>query len=238
MDVIKANWDLPENVNAFTTLSSNPWPIHLKENPDRNNNIIKFASHYNLPKNPFLVRQVHSSNVVNLRDNNRVDIEADAIVTMLDNNPIAILTADCIPILICSDNHIGAVHAGWKGLASGILEKTIEKIGTTEGNIRFWIGPCIRKESFLVRSDFFENLMSIGYKKDYLNTFTHKISDEQWQFDLVALAKDKLRTIGVKSSCIYDSNMCTYKDLRLHSHRRSLGSDRGRIVSVIWTEKS
>lgn len=234
MRVIKANWDIPENVYAFTTLEDNPWPIHSRENPDRLANIAKFSKYYSLPKDPFLVKQYHSNLVVSADTGESNTMEADASYTFERNNPLAILTADCIPILIYSKDGVAAIHAGWRGLVSGVIENTVARVSSNTSEVSAWIGPCIRRDSFLVREDFFHNLESLGYRKDYIASFASQVNGEQWSFDLVAMAIDKLVSIGFSKEKIFDSGVCTFKDLRMLSHRRTMGKDCRRIVSLIW----
>jgi hypothetical protein len=237
MDVIRPNWDM-KGVSAFTTTVSNPWPVHWNENPEREKNVHFFTKEYMLPAEPYWLKQTHSNTVVEMRKALSLPI-ADASVAREHGQVAAILTADCLPILLASEDKstVCAVHAGWRGLATNIIEKSIYAMGIARNNIQAWIGPCIHKSSFEVQQDFLSNLISHGHASELVYSFSNKIDSTHWHFDLVAFAEHMLVQSGLKKEKIYDSGYCTYAHSnKFHSHRKSQGKSKQRLVSLIWID--
>ena len=189
-------------------------------------------------KNIFLVHQTHSNKFIFVDKNYKLNkkIKADAIITNLKNLPIAILTADCVPLLI-SDNKkmmIAAIHAGWKGAYKGIINKVIKfmiKQGCKSQNITVAIGPSINQKNYNVKKDFKNKFV----KKHKKNKIFFKNTKEKIYFDLPNYVKSQV--IFNKISKIDMINIDTYvKKNNFFSARRSLRSsydDYGRNISII-----
>ena len=190
-------------------------------------------------KNIFLVHQVHSNKFVFINRNfnlNQKTIKADAIITNQKKIPIAVLTADCVPILLYDNkkNIIAAIHAGWKGAFKDIIIKVINfmvKNGSEKKNITAAIGPCIAQNSYTVKKEFKKKFL----KKDKKNTVFFKNRQNIIYFDLQNYVKSQLKL--VKISKIDKINIDTFnKKNNFFSARQSLASkhdDYGRNISII-----
>ena len=189
-------------------------------------------------KNIFLLNQIHSNKFIYIdkKYNLKSKPKADAIITNQRNLPIAILTADCVPILFCDQRKkiVGAIHAGWKGAYKGIIDKVINfmiKKGSKPKNITVAIGPSISVNSYEVRKDFKNKFL----KKDRGNKIFFKIKREKLYFDLSKYVESTLLKNKIKK--IERIKIDTF-DLRnkFFSARRALSlkhDDYGRNISII-----
>jgi YfiH family protein len=188
-------------------------------------------------------RQIHSPNVVNVRDDvwtSQNALEADAMVTDKPGIVLGILTADCVPVLLASPNLpvIGAVHAGWRGALGGVLENTVaamEELGAERKSIRAAAGPCIWQESYEVGSEFPAPFLAEDPENKMF--FTPSVNNGHYQFDLPGYVSTKLRNLGVKSVEPSPADTCA-DPARFFSHRYSTlrGEKRkGSLVSAICT---
>lgn len=194
-----------------------------KENIEKNLNIIKkyFGSSYNILK----LKQIHSNKVYIFNDLNILpsidEIEADAVITKIKNLVIGVSTADCVPILLIDKKNeiIAAIHAGWKGAVSGIIENTITemvKIGSNIKEIKALIGPHLRVKNFEVKDDFIKNLENKNING--LKFISKK--DNKYLFNITEFVKDILKNQGINYT--YDVNLNTYTNHELFfSYRRS-----------------
>lgn len=184
------------------------------------------------------VHQVHSPNVVTLEAPFSEKPKADAMVTATPGLGLAILTADCQPVLFSDPDAgvIGAAHAGWKGAEAGVLQAAVEAmeaLGANRSNISAVIGPCISQRAYEVGEEFFERF----HDQDTANArfFVNGTSEGKYQFDLPAFGLAKLRECGV-GSAVWTGH-CTYSDEpRFFSYRRTTHraeKDYGRLISVI-----
>ena len=185
------------------------------------------------------LNQVHSNKVVVLK--NKKDIKnkllGDAVVTQIKNIAIGILAADCAPILLYEPKKkiIGCIHSGWKGAFNGIIHNTIQKFKELNPNIKELIavvGPCIGKDSYNVKSDFYNKFINQNPKnKKYFN----KTNDNNYNFDLRAFINKKISSFGIKN--IENIEIDTFsKSEFFYSYRRSCinkDKDYGRCISVI-----
>jgi len=190
-------------------------------------------------KDIFLVHQNHSNKFVFINEKCKFFTKrkvADAIITNQRKQPIAILTADCAPILLydCEKNMIAAIHAGWKGAFKEIVKKVIFfmiKKGCKKKNIIAAIGPCIGKNSYNVKENFFKKFV----KKDKKNKFFFKKKKDIMYFDLSNFIKSQLKSIKILN--IDTINVDTFvKKNNFFSARQSLRSghdDYGRNISII-----
>lgn len=184
------------------------------------------------------VHQVHSSKVVTLDEAPSGEtLQADAIVTATPGLAIAILTADCQPVLFADTENgvIGAAHAGWKGALSGVLEATIEgmeALGATRDNIRVAIGPTISQTAYEVGPEFMDDFMAENAENA---RFFANGREDRLQFDLPGFSLHQLREAGVSDA--EWTRHCTYSDpARFFSYRRSVHkkeADYGRLISAI-----
>ncbi len=181
-------------------------------------------------KNPILLKQIHSFEVIRVKKNTDTMQSADALVTCVPGLKLTLRTADCAPVLLADKKRgvIGAAHAGWKGALSGVLETTIlemVRLGAWPSNIVAAIGPCIHVDSYPVDTDmkrlFTENVQP--FFVSYPDGTTH--------FNLPDYVAYRLRRAGVQSVDLIDID--TYTDKHYNSYRRS-PSDPARQFSAIW----
>ncbi|TLU61503.1 peptidoglycan editing factor PgeF [Thalassotalea litorea] len=179
------------------------------------------------------LNQVHGNHVHELTSYSPNAITADAVFTRMANQPIAVLTADCLPILLASEHsseyetEIAAIHAGWRPLASGIVENTVTKFSCQSRNIHAWLGPCIGNQAFEVGSEVREQFMELS--ADNGACFKNS-APGKFIADLPRLATNALRQLGVVN--IYQSSYCTVSNPNeFFSYRRD--GRTGRMATVI-----
>jgi len=239
---ITPNWPAPANVRALTTtreqgVSGEPFhyynlALHVNDDPHKvieNRKHLKIAA--NLPTEPFWLTQVHGITVVNLGEWQTPYplIEADASVAFEPNQVCAILTADCLPILLCNQNgtRVSAIHAGWRGIATGVIEAAVQKLCCAPETLLAWLGPAIGPNAFEVKEDVFS---LFAHSKAFVPT-----GKESWLANIYQLAIEKLQQLGVYH--IFGGGFCTYQDTeRFYSFRRSKVT--GRMASLIWLSDS
>ncbi|MHB1676857.1 MAG: peptidoglycan editing factor PgeF [Sulfuriferula sp.] len=182
-----------------------------------------------LPGDPHWLKQVHGATVA-YADHLKEPIEADAAVAKRTNSICAVLTADCLPVLFCATDGsvVGAAHAGWRGLAGGVLEQTVEMMEHLPQQIMAWLGPAIGPAAFEVgdevRAVFVADLPQSAAAFKGIGT-------GKWLADIYTLARLRLQRVGVTH--IYGGDLCTYKDAeRFYSYRRD--GVTGRMASLIW----
>jgi len=190
------------------------------------------------PQDLITVHQEHSSRVVAVDSPLEVLTRADAIVTNTPNLSIAVLTADCLPVLFADkkNNVIGVAHAGWKGALNGILENTVQsmiELGADTKNIKAVIGPCISPSIYEVGQDFFDTF--VERSTSFQNYFSKGINEKKYFFNLPEFALDRLYNLEVLDAEWIGN--CTYHESdKFYSYRRSqhLGElDYGRQISTI-----
>ena len=222
----------------YKSLNCGPGSNDKKNKVKKNLEIVKNKI-YKDAKKIFLVRQIHSNKFIYVDENFKYQkkrIKADAIITKQKKLPIAILTADCVPLLLYDKkiNMIAAVHAGWKGAYKGIIKKVINfmlKKGCSKNHIIAAIGPCIKQNNYNVKNDFLEKFL----KKDKKNKIFFKIKKNTIYFDLPKFVISVLKSIKITK--IDSVNIDTFdKKNNFFSARRSLSlnhDDYGRNISII-----
>lgn len=237
---IPANWPAPDGILAGCTtraggVSEGEFATfnlgahvgdadeHVAENRRR------FTSICELPAEPLWLDQVHGTNVVT----DPVSTEppaADAVLTRQADTVCAVMTADCLPVLLVSvsGQELAAAHAGWRGLCNGILENTVHEFRAPPGDILAWLGPAISQENFEVGDDVRQKFL--GHDIEASRFFSPNDND-RWQADLYGLARQRLTDAGVQQ--IYGGNCCTYADSRrFFSYRRD--GPCGRMASFVF----
>lgn len=201
-------------------------------------NRARVAEAMNLPPpNLISLHQVHSARVVTLAAPPGARIQADAMVTATPGLGLAILTADCQPVLFADPKArvIGAAHAGWRGARDGVLEATLdamEALGAHRANITAVIGPTISQGAYEVGPEFLETFTAVD---PAAARFFAQGTDDRMQFDLPGYGLSRLRAAGV--ALAEWTRHCTYRDPeRFYSFRRTTHAgeaDYGRLISVI-----
>ena len=209
--VLLAYWPAPDNVVAGTTLRS--------------------GDESDLPAEPQWLTQVHGDRAVALgtADFDNAEPEADAVIGRQSGDLCVIRTADCLPILLCErgGSEIAAVHAGWRGLAAGVIDATVAKMSAAPASIIAWLGPAIAQPSFEVGDEVRAAFASAGFGVDERFSLNDR---GRWQADLFGLAADRLRSIGI--SDLHGERVCTYTDpRRFYSYRRD--GPTGRLLSFV-----
>jgi YfiH family protein len=181
----------------------------------------------------FWLRQVHSTRAV-FAEETQAPVDADAVYTFKSGFVCAVQTADCLPILLCdrAGTWVAAVHAGWRGLAAGIVTTTLMAINRAPSQILAWLGPAIGPHRFEVG----EEVRTAFVKQDRntINCF-RPTPRGRWWADIYALARCQLHARGVNA--VYGGTFCTFTDQRrFFSHRRD-GGRTGRMATLIWLQE-
>jgi len=227
-----------ESTGIFNSLNCGLGSSDKKKNVLKNLEIvcnkIKASS-----KKIVLLNQIHSNKFHYINNNSKLHnskLEGDALVTDMKNIPIAILTADCAPILMYDENNnmIAAIHAGWRGAYKDIIMKVVKfmiKKGCTPQNITAAIGPCISENNYQVRQDFIKKFI----KKDKKNkVFFKKIKGKNY-FKLNKYIYFQLRGLNIKKIDVINKDTFNAKN-NFFSARRSIirnENDYGRNISLI-----
>ena len=223
--------------NIYESLNCGPGSKDNSSNVKKNLNIVrKKISRYS--KNIFLLNQIHSKKFVFIDNKykSKIKPKADAIITDQINLPIAVLTADCVPILLFDNQKrlIAAIHAGWKGAFKGIISKVIKfmiKKGSKPKNITAVIGPAISIKNYEVQKDFYKKLI----RKDKNNHSFFKMSKKKLYFNLTSYVKSLILKSGVKKIEKIDIDTFEVKNKFFSARRaKSLNhADYGRNISII-----
>lgn len=184
-----------------------------------------------LPSAPHWLRQVHGVDVldVDARTPSALEAEADASVSYGGSAVLAVLTADCLPILLCADDGsaIAAAHAGWRGLAAGVIEATLARLGVPGSRLLAWLGPAIAARSYEVGDEVRTAFVKTDPEGASAFTPTRR---GHWQADLYALARRRLAACAVER--VYGGAFDTFSDSRFYSYRRD--RETGRFATLIW----
>jgi YfiH family protein len=242
--ILRAQWPAPGGVTAFTTLrhgigvSQPPFDsfnLGLRSGDaadavERNRNAL--IEDFALPSAPRWLRQVHGTTVA--IEPGFDEPEADAAITRTPGTVLAILTADCLPVVFAAEDgtEIAAAHAGWRGLAGGVLEATLEAMHAPRERIVAWLGPAAGAASYEVGCEVFEAF--VAHDVAHETAFTPTRSNH-WRVDLYALARRCLARAGVTN--VHGGGLDTIADARFFSHRRSTldqSGRTGRMATLAW----
>lgn len=237
IELIKPSWPAPVNIQAFSTtrvggVSKVPFDslnLGLHVGDDEVSVMTNRKRLQQLTTHPPVqwLKQIHSRNVVEYSGTDQL-VQADAIVTSQTSATCAVMTADCLPVLMTnsSGSWVAAAHAGWRGLADGVLLKTVASYDRPEP-LMAWIGPAISQKCFEVGDEVKEAFLDLdASNQDY---FVQN-NRGRWQTDLAGLAKKQLESRGV---AVYLSQLCTYEnEQQFYSYRRD--GETGRMASMIW----
>lgn len=257
----KINWPVPK-VLAFTTTRLHPQEdstysqshsfspygqFNLGEHVGDNLEQVRKNRDYLLnflPENSKIqwLEQVHGNYVVIVDDYSATPIVADAVITKQKNITLAVMTADCLPILLSSadSSEIAAIHGGWKPLAKSIVSITLEKMQTSNREIYAWLGPCIGNKAFVVGAEVKDAFVKQGieYQQAFAPYTKAKakekglVKEVKYLANLPLIAKLQLNALGVKN--IMHLDHCTFTNDDYYSFRRE--SKTGRMASLITIE--
>ncbi len=234
---ISATWPAPKNIKAGCTTrlggcSQAPYDslnlgMHVGDNPRHvEQNRRDLACYLQLPTAPQWLEQVHGCQV---STDAQGLVQADASITTQTGKVSVVMTADCLPLLI-TDKYgtcIAAIHAGWRGLANGIIKETIQRMPARTQDLLVWLGPAIGPNQFEVGQDVFD--VFVQQDERYREVFRERQS--KWLMNIYSAAAIQLRSLGVVE--ISGGDYCTCEDASLfYSYRRD--QQTGRMASLIW----
>ena len=177
---------------------------------------------------PAWLRQVHGVAVVPAEPGEV--LEADASWTATPGIACTVMTADCLPVLFCdrAGSRVAAAHAGWRGLAGGVLEATLDALAMAPEDVLVWLGPAIGTHAFEVGAEVREAFMAVHPQA--AEAFVASVNPDRYMADIYQLARIRLAARGV--TAVYGGGFCTYSDPRFYSYRRA--AQTGRFASLIW----
>lgn len=232
--LILPDWNAPPNVVAYCTtrqggVSKGSYAglnvgMHVGDAPEA-----VLLNRQRLPAYQHIhwLNQVHGCQALELPCDQS---DADASVSRSTDAFCAVMTADCVPVLICNKagTEVAAIHAGWKGLQLQIIAHTLAKLNSQPGDLMAWIGPAISRQCYEVPDAVAQ------FFRSYPDAVTASANPDRYLIDLPLVARYQLHELGVGDVC--SSALCTYQDQRFYSHRRAThdgDAQTGRMVSVI-----
>ncbi|WP_411063025.1 peptidoglycan editing factor PgeF [Vibrio rotiferianus] len=241
MKTIVPNWPAPKNVKAFAStrvggFSSAPYQglnlgAHVGDDPsivEKNRDWL--AQQANMPSAPIWLNQTHSTVVAQVSAPTTRVLDADGVFTSASNVVCSAMTADCLPVLLTNTQgtQVAAVHAGWRGLANGIVENALELFS---GEVMAWLGPAIGPQAFEVGEDVLQAF--VDFDSQAHQAFTPRDVEGKWLADMSKLATLRLNKLGITQ--VFDSGLCTFQDKEdFYSYRRD--GVTGRQATFIWIE--
>jgi YfiH family protein len=252
---LAADWPLPARVHGFTTVrgglgvSQPPFDrfnLGTRYGSDRDDpaavtrNRELLAQRAALPSTPRWLHQVHGAGVLRFDDSaadrqpQLHEPEADASATSVPGVVLAILTADCLPVLFAAEDgsEIGAAHAGWRGLADGVLEATVAAMRTSPQRLHAWLGPAAGPRHYEIGAEVRNAFLARDPSADAAFVATRP---GHWLVDLYALARMRLAQAGLRADHMHGGGLCTIAEPeRFYSHRRDRRT--GRMATLIWMD--
>jgi YfiH family protein len=241
LEVIRPEWPASPRVRALATtrgggFSSAPYDTlnlgdHVGDDPlNVSKNRERLREAYDLPSDPFWLTQVHGCGVALCGSGDGV--EADAAFTDAPGRVCAVLTADCLPVLLCNaaGTRVAAVHAGWRGLAAGVIEAAMERFDEPGDSLLAWLGPAIGPDAFEVGPEVREQFLKQDPECE--GAFRPGRND-RWMADIYELARIRLGRFN--PAFIGGGDYCTVTDeTRFYSYRRD--GVTGRMATLIWID--
>ena len=241
------SWPAPKNIKAYSTLRypGKSYEVYAGFNlarhvGDDKNQVLAnrrdLIDYANLPSIPKWLNQTHG-NIALLAETILSEIapNADASYTQKSDQVCVVMTADCLPILVTNKEgtEVAAIHAGWQGLAAGVIENTLSALTSEPESLLVWIGPSIHQPNYEVDEDFYARFSETHSQKELDAAFGLKNKQKKWLANVPLLATQRLIRCGVNSHDIYLSDQCTYANPeRYFSYRRD--GVTGRMASLIW----
>ena len=244
--MIIPDWNAPRNVKAFASTrfdgcSTGAYQglnlgMHVGDDAslvESNRAWLKQQS--KMPTSPVWLNQTHSTDVVTVLEPVANVLDADGAFTTAKGVVCSAMTADCLPVILTDTKgtQVAAIHAGWRGLAGGILENAVAKFSNldSDNQIMAWLGPAIGKDAFEVGNDVLEAF--VRFDPQAKLAFQAKAEPGKWLANMSQLATQRLMKVGVTS--VTDSNLCTYADSDAFYSYRRYGIT-GRQATFIWLE--
>ena len=239
---ITPDWPAPVSVRAGTTTrrggvstaSYNDFNLgaHVGDDPNAvAENRRRLREQCTLPAEPVWLRQVHGVMVVDAAQVLAAP-EADAAFTRQPGVVCAVMTADCLPVLLCDQDGtvVAAAHAGWRGLAEGVIEAAVTGMGVSAGKIMAWLGPAIGPAAFEVGEEV--RARFLAHDPGAGDAFSPS-QGGRWLADIYQLARRRLASLGIEQ--VYGGQWCTFSDReQFYSYRRD--GVTGRMASLVWLQ--
>lgn len=241
MEFIYPDWPAPDRVRALVTtrgggVSTGPYAsLNLGDHcGDTAHSVLENRRLLcaRTPAQPVWLRQVHGTAVLRL-EGMSANQEADAAIATRPGLACAIMVADCLPILVASEDSraVAGIHVGWRGLAAGVIENTLSQLGRAR-SLLAWLGPAISQEAYEVGAEVRAACLA---RDPRLEAAFAPSRPDHWKLDLYAAARRRLEECGVRTERIYGGGFCTYRDARrFFSYRRERVT--GRIAALIWLD--
>ena len=243
IELVEAQWPGPAGIRACCTtrrggVSHAPFdglnlsfgvgddPVSVSENR------ALLAARLRLPAPPLWMQQVHGTRVLEAGAA-EPNSTGDASIARSPELPCVVTVADCLPVLLCASDGtvVAAAHAGWRGLAAGVIENTVVEMKVPPSRVMAWIGPAIGASAYEVGSEVRDAF--VDWNPDDATVFSPSPAG-RWMADLAGLARARLRRIGVRA--VYGGDSCTHFDSRrFYSFRRD--GRTGRFAALIWIER-
>jgi len=239
---IVPRWPAPARVRAVSTTRSGgvsrpPYDTlnlgdHVSDDPGAvAANRDRLARTLALPASPAWLQQVHGTRVVDAAGVT-APVAADAAFARAPDTVCAVLTADCLPVLLCDrgGRAVAAAHAGWRGLAAGVIEQAVAALRIPGGELLAWLGPAIGALAYVVGEEVRDTFLA--HDPAAAAAF-RPAADGGWHADLYLLARQRLQSRGV--TAVYGGECCTFREAeRFYSYRRD--GVTGRMASLIWLQ--
>ena len=244
---VSLDWPLPPTVRACITtrqggisrppFATNNLALHVGDDSTMVvANRQRLCESLGLNKTPQWLEQVHGVKVAMAKADGQVKT-ADACYTTEPGLACVVMTADCLPILVCDreGTQAAAIHAGWRSLAKGIIARTLQKFSGPDSHLLAYLGPAISQPHFEVGIEVLEAFYKMARNPQHSDDIAEAFEPGQrplhFHADIYALARAELKALGVKA--IYGGEFCTYADSdRFYSYRREKTT--GRMASLIW----
>jgi len=242
---LDATWPAPPHVRALTTLRTGGYSqgrykslnlaAHVADDPSAvTANRLALQQTLQLPASPVWLQQVHGTTVVRADAVSGVP-QADASFARCADVVCAVLTADCLPLLLTTrtGDMVAAVHGGWRGLLDGIIERTVSAMQAPPHELLAWLGPAIGPEQFEVGDEVYAAFIA---RERSLRSVFRAHTAGKWLADIYEIARCLLQRLGV--TAVYGGGHCTVSAAeRFYSYRRD-GQQTGRMASLIWIAAS
>ncbi|BBF85497.1 uncharacterized conserved protein [Aquitalea magnusonii] len=238
---LQADWPAPANVRTLITTRQGGHSLqpfnsfnlgtHVGDDADAvaaNRELLRAA----LPAEPAWLNQIHGTHVVNAAEVSDRLLDADASYSTTPGTVCVVMTADCLPVLLCNaaGSVVAAAHAGWRGLCDGVLEASVAATGVAASSLMAWLGPAIGPDAFEVGAEVRAAFMAQDPAAE--QAFA-AIGEDKYLADIYLLARQRLAALGIER--VYGGDFCTVIDReRFFSYRRDKIT--GRMASLIWLQ--
>lgn len=241
MDMIVPNWPAPKNIKAFASTRRGGQSLgvyqglNLGMHVGDDHHLVQqnrqwLTQEAAMPSAPVWLNQTHSTRVLEILSPTESNLDCDGVFTRAKGIVCCAMTADCLPVLLTNmdGSQVAAVHAGWRGLADGIIENAVSKF---DSSLMAWIGPAIGTRAFEVGQDVVDAFCVEDSQA--IRAFQAKVEPGKYLADMNLLVTQRLNRVGVEQ--LYYSDLCTYQNPRqFYSYRRD--GITGRQASFIWIE--